>query len=106
MKKQENIKDCFDENDWSDIEACPAYDKSKTLAEKAAWDYMYSLPENDRFELVAINPVFILGPALVPSDSSPQAIKMLMSGKIPFVPKIMLVVVDVRECALAHLRAL
>jgi nucleoside-diphosphate-sugar epimerase len=78
MKTPENIKEVFDENDWSDIEACPAYDKSKTLAEKAAWDYLYSLPEEGRFELVAINPVFILGPALIPAESSTQAIKLLM----------------------------
>jgi nucleoside-diphosphate-sugar epimerase len=106
MKNPENVKDCYDENDWSELEACSAYDKSKTLAEKAAWDFLFSLPEEERFELVAINPVFILGPALVPTDSSPTAVKMLMLGKIPFVPKVMIVVVDVRECALAHLRAL
>lgn len=106
MKNQENLKDVYDERDWSDLEACSAYDKSKTLAEKAAWDYLYSLPEEERFEFVSINPVFILGPALVPSDSSPTAIKMIMQGKIPFVPKVMLVLVDVRECALAHLRAI
>lgn len=106
MKKPENIKPCYDENDWSDLEACPAYDKSKTLAEKAAWDFLFSLPENERFEFVSINPVFILGPSLVPTDSSPTAVKMLMQGKFPFVPKVMLVLVDVRECALAHLRAI
>ena len=46
MKKDENIKEIYDENDWSELEVCPAYDKSKTLAEKAAWDYLYSLPED------------------------------------------------------------
>ena len=45
MKNPENVKDKFDENDWSDLEACSAYDKSKTLAERAAWEYLYSLPE-------------------------------------------------------------
>ena len=105
-QKPENNRDVYTENDWSDLEACTAYDKSKTLAEKAAWDFLYSLPESERFELVVINPVFILGPALVHSDSSPTAVKLLMGGKIPFLPKVMLVLVDVRECALAHLRAL
>ena len=106
MKAPQNIKDVYNEEDWSDLEACSAYDKSKTLAERAAWDFQQSLPEEERFELVAINPVFILGPALVPADSSTQAIKMLMQGKFPFVPKVMIVVVDIRECAEAHLRAL
>lgn len=106
MKNPENVKDRYDESDWSDLEACSAYDKSKTLAEKAAWDFFYSIPEEERFEFVSINPVFILGPALVPSDSSPTAVKMLLQGKIPFVPKVQIVVVDVREVALAHLRAL
>lgn len=78
MKSPENKKDYYDENDWSDIPACSAYDKSKTLAERAAWEFLYALPEEERFEMVAINPVFILGPALVPTDSSPTAIKMLM----------------------------
>jgi len=106
MKKDENIKEIYDESDWSEVEVCPAYDKSKTLAEKAAWDYLFSLPEEDRFELVCLNPGFILGPSLVPSDSSPTAVKMLMEGKIPFVPKVMLLMVDIREVALAHLRAI
>ena len=45
MKNTENIKEIYTEDDWSDLEACSAYDKSKTMAEKAAWDYLYSLPE-------------------------------------------------------------
>jgi dihydroflavonol-4-reductase len=106
MKNPQNIKDRYDESDWSDLEACSAYDKSKTMAERAAWEFLSSLPEDERFELVSINPVFILGPSLVPADTSTQAIKYLMQGKFPFVPKVMIVVVDIRECALAHLRAL
>lgn len=106
MKNPENVRERYDETDWSDLDACGAYDKSKTLAEKAAWDFVHSLKEEERFEFVSINPVFILGPALVPTDSSPTAVKMLLQGKIPFVPKVMLVVVDVREVALAHLNAI
>lgn len=45
MKLSENQKDMYTESDWSDIEACyTAYDKSKLLAEKAAWEYHSSLP--------------------------------------------------------------
>ena len=106
MKNDLNVKEVYDENDWSDLEACSAYDKSKTMAERAAWEFLYSIPEADRFELVCINPVFILGPALVPPESSTLAVKHLMEGKFPFLPKVMLVLVDIRECAMAHLKAL
>jgi dihydroflavonol-4-reductase len=106
MKNDINVKEVYDENDWSDLEACSAYDKSKTMAERAAWEFLYSIPEAERFELVCINPVFILGPALVPPESSTLAVKHLMEGKFPFLPKVMLVIVDIRECAMAHLKAL
>ena len=40
--------------------------KSKTLAERAAWDFQQSLPEEERFEIVAICPSFVVGPVLIP----------------------------------------
>ena len=49
-------KPVYNENDWSDPKYCGAYTKSKTLAEKAAWDFLSELPENEKFELVTINP--------------------------------------------------
>jgi nucleoside-diphosphate-sugar epimerase len=52
----------YDENCWSNPErpeGLASYVKSKTLAEKAAWDYQQSLPEGERFEIVVINPTFI-----------------------------------------------
>jgi len=65
------------------------------------------LPENERFELVTINPSFILGPSFVKSDfSSAEAICKIMSGKYPGMPRIMMSVVDVREVAQAHLEAI
>jgi dihydroflavonol-4-reductase len=77
------------------------------LAEKAAWDFLYSLPEEERFELVIINPVLILGPSLISGDfSSGQIVEKLVTGKYPGMPKIMLPVVDVRECAQAHLNGI
>ena len=45
MHTDANKKDVYDESDWSELEACKAYEKSKTLAEKAAWDFLSSLPE-------------------------------------------------------------
>src|SRR6266404_1605076 len=52
------------EADWSIAENCDAYPKSKTLAERAAWDFVAALPTEQRFELAVINPGFVLGPLL------------------------------------------
>lgn len=57
--------ECFDESFWTNTEVAPAYPKSKTLAEKAAWDFVDSLPESEKFELATINPSFILGPSFI-----------------------------------------
>lgn len=68
MQKDENRKSMYNETHWSNLEACGAYEKSKTLAEKSAWDFLEKLPESERFELVIINPVLILGPNIVTGD--------------------------------------
>lgn len=99
-----NMKVENSENDWTDTTSCGAYEKSKTLAEKAAWDYLHGLPEEERFELVVINPSLILGPSMITGDfSSGLIVRKLMSGKFPGMPKIMFPVVDVRDVAFAHL---
>ena len=54
----------FSNKDWSDSTKTPDYEKSKTLAEKAAWDFVDALPEDEKFELVTINPGLVLGPNL------------------------------------------
>ena len=106
-QKPENQKQVYTEDDWTDINTVGAYEKSKTLAERAAWDYLLSIPESERFELVIINPVLILGPSLVPGDfTSGAIIRKLMSGVYPGTAKIQLAFVDVRECALAHLQGI
>ncbi len=61
-------KELYNESDWSDLKACNAYYKSKTLAEKAAWDFLEALPEHEKFELVTINPSLILGPSFIQTD--------------------------------------
>lgn len=55
----------FTVDDWTDLSLANAYDKSKTIAEKAAWDYLESLNPKDKFELVSINPGLIFGPNLI-----------------------------------------
>lgn len=97
-------KDLYDENDWSELPACTTYDKSKTLAEQAAWDFLNSLPANEKFELVCINPSLVMGPALCNGDFTSGAIvRKMLSGEYPGLPKVMMPMVDVREVAFAHL---
>ena len=62
----------FNEVNWSDPDGnhINAYSKSKTLAEKAAWDFLKKLPENQRFEIVVLNPSMMVGPAFFKAESS------------------------------------
>ena len=63
----------FNETHWSDPESEPCkkqpYFESKTLAEKAAWDYVEKLPVDEKFELVTICPSFIMGPPLKKNET-------------------------------------
>ena len=66
----------FTEEDWSNVHSIPAYHKSKTLAEKAAWDFVKK--DGDKLELTAINPVGIFGPILgINVSTSTNIIKSL-----------------------------
>ena len=97
----------FSEEDWSDLSHCNPYEKSKTMAEKAAWDFLEALPDNEKFELVSLNPSLILGPNMVTEEfTSGDFIRKLMTGAIPGMPKVTLPIVDVRDAAKAHLQAL
>jgi dihydroflavonol-4-reductase len=95
----------FNETDWSDLTGNVApYQKSKTLAERAAWDFVAR--EGRGLELAAVNPVAVLGPALGSDYShSIRMIKSLMDGQ-PGCPKINTGVVDVRDVADLHLHAM
>ncbi|WP_310219661.1 SDR family oxidoreductase [Chitinophaga ginsengisegetis] len=95
----------FDEATWTDTANAPAYQKSKTLAEKAAWEFIEK--EGNGLELAAINPVTVMGPVLGPDYShSIHLIKNLLTGKMPGCPKINSGFVDVRDVADLHLRAM
>lgn len=100
-------KEPFDETSWTNVEAggMSAYVKSKALAERAAWDFMEK--EGGSLELVAIQPTGIFGPALG-SDiaSSLGLIRRLMDGSMPACPDLWFCVVDVRDVADLHLRAM
>jgi dihydroflavonol-4-reductase len=99
------MKRPFDETDWTDLAGDVApYQKSKTLAERAAWDFIAR--EGGGLELSSVNPVTVLGPALGGDTShSIQLVKRLMEGQ-PGCPKINTGVVDVRDVADLHLRAM
>lgn len=99
----------FDESDWSDIESdrIGAYEKSKTIAERAAWDYVASLGGEKRLELTTINPGLVLGPILDEDyGTSGEAIKKLFDRDFPACPDLNWAVVDVRDVAAAHIAAM
>mmetsp|Transcript_40378 Transcript_40378/g.62101 ORF Transcript_40378/g.62101 Transcript_40378/m.62101 type:complete len:128 (-) Transcript_40378:439-822(-) len=60
--KKDKSQRNFNDTDWSDLEACNAYYKSKTLAEQAAWKFVQDLPSDEKFELVTICPGLVMGP--------------------------------------------
>ena len=97
----------FDEDDWSktDTPGVTTYYRSKTLAEKAARDFVRSAGGNLHFSTV--NPGFVLGPVLDKDiGTSAEVIQMFLRGKYPGTPRIYLTVVDVRDVAKMHRLAL
>ena len=100
-------KSYYDENDWSDPEnpAISHYSKSKTLAERAAWEFVEN--ENHPFELAVINPALVIGPSLSGDlGESNKAIEMVATGKMPVAVPLQFGYVDVRDVAAAHILAM
>tara|TARA_B100000287_G_scaffold418028_1_gene454476 strand:- start:1830 stop:2837 length:1008 start_codon:yes stop_codon:yes gene_type:complete len=100
-------KSFYDETDWSDPEnpAISHYSKSKTLAEKAAWEFVET--ENYPFELAVINPALVIGPSLSGDlGESNKAIVMVATGKMPVAVPLQFGYVDVRDVAAAHILAM
>lgn len=97
----------YSEDDWSMIERCPPYPKSKTLAERAAWDFVASLDGEATMELCVINPGAVLGPVLNRHYStSGEVVRKLMAKELPGTAKIGFPWVDVRDVAAAHIAAM
>ena len=100
-------KRIYDKNDWTDINKyVGTYIKSKTLAERAAWDFISQ--KNPSFSMTIINPGMVFGP-LLNNDSegvSVKLIKNMIMGKFPALPKIFFTVVDVRDVAKIHIKSL
>ncbi len=104
---KKKIDETFTETDWTDPKSSDisAYVKSKTIAEKAAWDFV-KRPEID-LELTVINPVGIFGPRLGDNlSTSLVLLKQLLDGKIKGAPKIYFTAVDVRDVADLHIKAM
>lgn len=99
-------RDIYNEGDWSDVNDphIRPYDKSKTLAEKAAWDFVDAHPE---MQLTTINPSFVLGPGLDGNfGSSLNLMQRVVRAKDPAMPRLSFPIVDVRDIALMHIRAM
>jgi nucleoside-diphosphate-sugar epimerase len=97
----------FNETNWTDPAGSDVrpYVKSKTLAERAAWDFIAK--EGGSLELSVVNPVGVFGPVLGPDYStSILIVQRLMDGAVPGCPRLCFGVVDVRDVADLHIRAM
>jgi dihydroflavonol-4-reductase len=95
----------FTEEDWTDTTAdIPPYQKSKTLAERAAWDFVAN--EGKGLELATVHPVAVLGPVLAKDFSHSLTIVLRMLNGLSRVPKVNSGFVDVRDVADLHVRAM
>jgi nucleoside-diphosphate-sugar epimerase len=97
----------FTEEDWTDVEnpksPVTAYQKSKTVAERAAWEW---LAREGGLEMTMVNPCGVYGPLLSKTVSaSMKSIEFLMKG-FPLIPQLGYGVVDVRDVADLHLIAM
>ena len=104
---QKPQKGAFDETNWTDPSGkdVQPYAKSKTLAERAAWNFIAK--EGGALELSVVNPVGVFGPVLgADYSTSILLVQRLMDGAMPGCPKLNFGVVDVRDVADMHIRAM
>jgi nucleoside-diphosphate-sugar epimerase len=97
----------FNETDWTDLngDGLTAYVKSKTVAERAAWDFIAR--EGRGLELSVVNPVAVFGPVLGPDYSaSILLVQRMMDGAMPGLPQLCVGAVDVRDVAGLHIAAM
>eukprot|EP00163_Fabomonas_tropica_P013230 TRINITY_DN24732_c0_g1_i1.p1 TRINITY_DN24732_c0_g1~~TRINITY_DN24732_c0_g1_i1.p1 ORF type:complete len:456 (-),score=125.61 TRINITY_DN24732_c0_g1_i1:214-1581(-) len=103
----------YTEEDWntdSAIDHFP-YHFAKTEAEKQAWETWKKMPQTEnKFDFITMLPTMVIGPILTDDalglNTSLRIIQDLMRGLVPFIPKMGLALVDVRDVALAHVVAL
>jgi len=97
----------FDETAWTNLDGgdVSAYVKSKTLAERAAWDFVAR--EGGGLELATVNPVGVFGPVLgADYATSILLVQRLLAGAMPGCPQLRFGIVDVRDVVDLHLRAM
>jgi len=100
----------INQDSWTDINGknVTAYFKSKTLAEKSAWDFIKNQTGDSKLEFVVVNPGPIYGPSLTGNldAESMDFFKKSITGKVPMLPKASTVMSDVRDIATIHVAAL
>ncbi|CAI4225482.1 unnamed protein product [Auanema sp. JU1783] len=99
----------YDETTWTNVNSKQVdnYAKSKTLAEKAAWDFMKEDKHTNKFKLTAINPTFVVGPMLIDEQgASITVMRRFLNMEMPGFPQLNLACVDVRDVASAHIKAM
>jgi nucleoside-diphosphate-sugar epimerase len=98
----------YDESDWSVLNgSVGAYEQSKTIAERAAWEYVAGLPKSEHFELVTLLPGALLGPLVDRHFSvSGQLVRALLLRELPGIPDLGFALADVRDVAELHLAAM
>jgi dihydroflavonol-4-reductase len=100
----------INQDSWTDVDAknVTAYVKSKTLAEKSAWEFIHNQSDEHTLELVVINPGPIYGPTLTGNlaTEAMDFFKKLITGQVPMLPKAYSVMSDVRDVAKIHVAAL
>jgi dihydroflavonol-4-reductase len=98
----------YTEAEWSDptnLADTSAYERSKTLAERAAWDFIAR--EASGLELTTVNPGAVIGPVVGRDFSaSLEIVKKLLDGSMPGLPRMGWPLVDVRDIADLHIRAM
>ena len=96
----------YDESDWSNTgedSGITPYAKSKTLAERAAWNFVEELDPDKKFDFTVINPVGVFGPMLTRDiGTSNSLVSRLINGELPACPATHMGYVDVRDVAKAH----
>jgi len=100
-------RDLYNEADWSNLanpEVMP-YPRSKTAAERAARDWIAA--EGGDIEFASVNPAAVFGPLLSDDlSTSIEVVKQLLEGKVPMCPDVGFGIIDVRDVADMHYRAL
>lgn len=98
----------FTEDDWANTDAnIGTYARSKTVAERAAWEFVNDLPHGKTLELAVINPSYVMGPILDEDiPTSVLIVSKLLNREVPGCVRFGFPLVDVRDTAAAHLLAM